>query len=52
MQIRQKASAMTNKKPVLLSRLCRAVSYLFQRYKKNYHIHTKTIKPVILFHKK
>lgn len=51
MQIQQKASAMTDKKPVIFKQTLPSRFISFQDTK-NYHIHTKTIKPVILFHKK
>ena len=52
MQIRQKASAMTDKKAVLFKQTLPSRFISFSKIQKNYHIHTKTIKPVILFHKK
>lgn len=52
MQIQQKASAMTGKKPVLFKQTFPSRFISFSKIQKNYHIHTKTIKPVILFHKK
>ena len=52
MQIRQKASAMTDKKPVIFKQTLPSRFISFSKIQKNYHIHTKTIKPVILFHKK
>lgn len=51
MQIRQKASAMTGKKPVIFKQTLPSRFISFSKIQKNYHIHTKTIKPVILFHK-
>lgn len=52
MQIRQKASAMTDKKPMLFNQALPSRFISFSKIQKTYHIHTKTIKPVILFHKK
>lgn len=52
MQIRQKTSAMTTKKTVCFNQTLPSRFISFSKIQKNYHIHTKTIKPTILFHKK
>lgn len=52
MQIRQKASAMTDKKPVIFKQTLPSRFISFSKIQKNDHIHTKTIKPIIMFHKK
>lgn len=44
MQIRQKASAMTDKKPMLFNQTLPSRFISFSKIQKNYHIHTKTIK--------
>lgn len=51
MQIQQKASAMTNKKPVCFSQALPSRFISFSKIRKNYHIHTKPIKRLFCFTK-